>query len=346
MGSNKMRSNPEIQMESFHYEPEIIPSSTEGKLRTAAYCRVSTLAEEQELSFETQCKYYTDVITQDPNKVLVGIYGDQGFSGLQSKKRKEFQRLIADCEAGKVDFILVKSISRFSRNTVECIEYLDKLRNLGIAVSFEKEGLNSMDPQSQMILSIFASIAQNESCSLSENIRWARRRQAEIGDPLRCGCYGYRIIRQKDGSGRKWVVVEEEAKRVRRMFQYAYQGYTYQEIIDLMNKYEEQLGSSDRWTKDRVHNALEREAYRGDILTDKMITLDYLRKKQMKNNGQVDQYYIEQHHDPIVEPELYDTVQEYIQNGYLARGNKQIRQAWFEEHPEILKRRTEEGQHT
>ena len=333
-------SNAGSQMETYHYEPETPLSSGDGKLRTAAYCRVSTLMEEQELSFETQCNYYSELISKDPKMVLVGIYGDQGFSGLQSKKRKEFQRLIADCEAGKIDFILVKSLSRFSRNTIECMDYLQKLRDLGIGVYFEKEGLNSMDPQSQMILSIYASIAQSESCSISENIRWNRQRQAEIGDPLRCSCYGYRIIRQKGGLGRKWVIHEEEAKRIRLMFQWAYQGYSFHEIEMMVNAYEEKQGSKDRWSKSRVQYAMRREAYRGDILTDKTITLDYLKKKVVRNKGQVDQFYIEQHHEPIVDPVIYDTVQEYIRDGYLNGRNRLIREAWFKEHPEIMDRRT------
>lgn len=329
------------QVETYHYEPEMQPLKKEGVLRTAAYCRVSTLAEEQELSFETQCSYYSEMIQKDPKLILVGIYGDQGFSGLRSKTRKEFQRLMTDCEDGKVDFILVKSLSRFSRNTVECMEYLEHLRKLGIGVFFEKEGLNSLDPQAQMILSIYASIAQNESCNMSENIRWSRRRRAEMGDPLRRGCYGYRIVRKKGGNGRDWVIQAEEAIRVRQMFQMAYQGYTYLEIVDWLNAYEDQRNSGDRWTPCRVQKALKREAYRGDILTDKMITLDYLRKKAIPNNGLVDQYYVEQHHEPIVDPYVFDTVQEYIRNGYLNARNSLIRAAWFKEHPEILERRTE-----
>ena len=149
---------------------------------------------------------------------LVGIYGDQGFSGLRIDKRKEFQRLIADCEAGKIDLVMVKSISRFSRNTVDCIEYLKRLKKHGVTVLFEKEGLNSMDPQTEMILSIYASMAQSESCSHSENIRWARKRRDEIGDPIRVAPYGYKRVRKAGESRNQWVVNEPEAKRVRMSF--------------------------------------------------------------------------------------------------------------------------------
>ena len=342
MNQRNKLSIQEGQTETFHYEPALQPTGGNGKKRVAAYCRVSTLAEEQELSFETQCGYYADLIDKDPSMTLVGIYGDQGFSGLQSKQRKEFQRMIVDCEAGKIDVVLVKSVSRFSRNTVECLDYIQRLRDRGIAVIFEKEGMNSLDPQTQMVLSIYASIAQNESCSLSENIRWARRQQAEIGDPFRCGCYGYRILRNKNGAGRKWIIQEEEAKRIRLMFNLAYQGYSVSEIRDKVNEYEARQGNDDVWYSPRVISALKREAYRGDILTDKTITLDYLKKKAVKNRGQADQYYIEQHHEPIVDPAIFDTVQEYLKGGFLSKRNKFLREAWLKEHPEIMARRDKE----
>ena len=327
------------QTETFHYEPAAQSGKNGGKKRAAAYCRVSTLAEEQELSFDTQRDYYTDLIGRDPEMILVGIYGDQGFSGLQSKQRREFQRMLADCEAGKIDVIFVKSLSRFSRNTVECMDYLQRLRDLGIAVFFEKEGMNSLDLQAQMALSIYASIAQNESCSLSENTRWARRQRAEMGDPVQKCCYGYRAVRQTGEIRRKWVIQEDEARRIRLMFALAHQGYSFMEIQKELNQYEAQQRSGVVWTSDRVRGALKREAYRGDILTDKMVTLDYLKKKVVKNTGQVDQFYIEQHHDPIVEPAVYDEVQEYLREGLLNGRNSQMRKNWFITHPEVLSRR-------
>ena len=334
----------EGQTETFHYEPQSPVIRKENVRRTAAYCRVSTLSEEQELSFETQRGFYEQLIGNDPTMELVGVYGDQGFSGLKADKRKEFQRLIADCLEGKIDLVLVKSISRFSRNTVECMEYLKMLTEHGVAVYFEKEGLNSLDPKTEMILSIYASMAQNESCSHSENIRWARRRQAELGDPIRSACYGYRVEKKKGEQTRHWVIVEEEAMRVRLMFNMAYQGYSTKEILERLNKVEEGLESGDLWSSSRVNLALSREAYRGDILTDKYVILDYLTKKSVRNKGQVDQYYIEQHHDPIVAPAIYDTVQEYREKGYLNARNKLLRQQWLEEHPEVLLRRTQSEQ--
>lgn len=326
------------QIESFHYEPKI-KAKQDGLKRVAAYCRVSTLEEQQELSFETQCSYYEQLIDRDPNMVLVGIYGDQGFSGLRVEHRKEFQRLIADCEAGKIDLVMVKSISRFSRNTIDCIEYLKRLKKHGVTVLFEKEGLNSMDPRTEMVLSIYASMAQSESCSHSENIRWARRRRDEIGDPARMATYGYRRVKDAGDSRNRWIIHEPEAKRVRRIFQMAYQGYSTREIREAMNQLEEEEGTGYVWRKDRVVWVLSHEAYRGDLLTNKTITLDYLHPKLIRNRGQTEQYYIEQHHEPLVDPEVFDTVQEYFKSGKLKGANCRIREAWFAEHPEILKRR-------
>ena len=326
------------KVESFHYDPEI-KAKQDGVKRVAAYCRVSTLAEEQELSFETQRMFYEQLIERDPTMMLVGIYGDQGFSGLRTEKRKEFKRLIADCEAGKIDLVLVKSVSRFSRNTVDCIEYLKRLKKHGVTVLFEKEGLNSMDPQTEIILSIYASMAQSESCSHSENIRWSRKRRDEIGDPIRIAPYGYRRVRKGKMARNEWIICEPEAKRVRLLFQMAYQGYSTKEIREALNRLEEKEGSTRFWGKYRVLGVLRNEAYRGDLLTNKTITMDYLHPKTMKNRGQMEQFYIEQHHEPLVDPEVFDTVQEYFRDGFLNSQHYLKREAWFIEHPEILKRR-------
>lgn len=333
-----MKQLNDIKMESFHYEPKV-QVHKQGKKRVAAYCRVSTLAEEQDLSFETQCGYYEKLIANNPGMELVGIYGDQGFSGLEASHRKEFQRMLSDCEAGKIDLILVKSISRFSRNTVECMEILKKLKERGITVIFEKEGLNSTDPQTEMILSIFSSIAQNESCSHSENLRWAMRERAKMGDPIRPACYGYRNVKNKGDKHRHWEINEEEAKRVRYIFSLAYQAYTPTEILKKINEYEVTEGTGTVWHFTKVRTILCNEAYRGDILFGKSVKPDYLSKKQVPNKGQAEQFYMEKHHEPIIDPALFDTIQEYLAAGYLDGSNKPTRKKWLREHPEILMRR-------
>ena len=331
-----------IMVGTYHYEPDN-KDVDEGQKRVAAYCRVSTLAEQQELSFETQCSFYRELIEKDPAMKLIGIYGDQGFTGLQTAQRKEFLRLMKDCEDGKVDVILVKSVSRFSRNTVECREYLAQLKQYGVSVQFEKEGLDSLDPRTDIILSIYASLAQSESCSHSENLRWAMKRRAEIGDPIRPAAYGYRSVKRPEESFHDWLIEPNEAKRVRYMFDLAYQGFAFFQIAELLNALEEADGTDVVWKGSRIKRILQNEAYRGDILTHKYVKLDYLNKKEVVNTGQVEQFYLEQHHKPMVDIDVYDTVQEYVNKGYLNSQNAKVRKAWLNDNRDILNRRRNHG---
>ena len=325
-----MKDNAQLfaTQQAYHYAPDTKPDITAGKKRAAAYCRVSTLAEEQELSFDSQVSFYSEMIARDPALTLVGVYGDHGFSGLDMSKRKEFQRMITDCEAGLIDVIYVKSVSRFSRNAADALAVLKRLKELGIRVLFEKEGLDSADPATEMILNIYATIAQNESCSQSENMSWAYFRRAQLGNPTRCACFGYRIQKKKGDPFRYWVIQDEEADVVRYIFLFSWQGYHINEIAS-------QTGMQAQ----RILSMLRNEAYKGDICTHKMIKLDYTSKKQVKNNGRHEQVYIEGHHDPIVEPEMFDEVQLLLDDGMLKGKHSPGRQAWLEAHPEILSRR-------
>ena len=314
--------------ESFHYTPETAPGSTEGKRRAAAYCRVSTLTEEQELSFDAQVSYYSEMISRDPSLILVGIYADQGFSGLNMSRRKEFQRMLSDCEAGLIDVIFVKSVSRFSRNAADGLAVLKRLNALGIQVLFEKKGLDSSNPATEMILNIYATMAQNESCSQSENIRWAHTHNAQMGNPIRNACFGYRIMKKEGDPFRYWVIHEEEAKIVRQVFSLAWQGYSMGEICARMKMRNAQVASI-------LHN----EAYKGDLLTNKTLRLDYASKKVIMNTGQRDQIYIEEHHEPIVDPAIFDEVLHYHKSGMLDARSYVIRQNWMAGHPELEERR-------
>ena len=280
--------------------------------RVAAYCRVSTLMEEQELSYESQCAYYENLIENRDNMELVGIYGDLGFSGLHAEKRPEFQRLIADCTDGKVDLVMVKSISRFSRNTIDCQSYLKLLKEHGVTVYFEKEGLYSNDPQCELILKLLAAAAQEESNSISQTIKWANEKNCESGYPTRTCCYGYVKAKRHTGEKHIWVIDEEKAKRIRLMFELADKGQNAREIAKSLREYEEEHGVTARWTASNVRSRLQNEAYKGDLLTGKTYSPDILSGKRMKNNGQSPQYYIEEHHEPIVSPALFDRVQRNI----------------------------------
>lgn len=264
--------------------------------------------------------------------VPAGIYADQGFSGLQSSQRKEFMRMIGDCEDGKIDQILVKSISRFSRNAAECIGYLQRLKGMGIAVQFEKEGMSSFDREAGLLLSIYASIAQNESCVLSQSVCWSKRHSAALGKPSQRTCYGFRLARSPDGKNKLWKIVPEEAERIRLMFDLAGSAHSFQEIVRALNELEIASGSEPFWTYGRVRAALMREAYRGDLLTNKTVVLDYARKRAVRNEGFVDQFYIVGHHEPIVDAVVFHRVQEYLKGDLLDGRNKKQRSQWLKEH--------------
>ena len=280
------------------------------KTRVAAYCRVSTLMEEQELSYESQCAYYKQLIESSNDMELVGIYGDQGFSGLHANKRPEFMRLIQDCKDGKVDLIMVKSISRFSRNTIETQEYLSLLKEHGVRVYFEKEKIYSDNPQCDLILKLLSAAAQEESNSISQAARWAIEKNCESGYPTRTCCYGYVKAKRRAGEKHTWLVDEEKAKRIRMMFNLADKGNSYTQIASKLNEYEISNGGKPEWTPTNVKGRLHNEAYKGDILTGKTFKPDVLSKKSIKNNGQSTQFYIEDHHEPIVSKELFDRVQQ------------------------------------
>lgn len=285
------------------------------KIRVAAYCRVSTLMEEQELSYESQCAYYKQLIASSKDMELVGIYGDQGFSGLHASKRPEFMRLIQDCKDGKVDLIMVKSISRFSRNTIETQEYLSLLKEHGVRVYFEKEKIYSDNPQCDLILKLLSAAAQEESNSISQAARWAIEKNCESGYPTRTCCYGYVKAKRKAGEKHTWLVDEEKAKRIRLMFELADKGNTYTQIATKLNQYETSNGCKPEWTPENVKGRLKNEAYKGDLLTGKTFKPDVLSAKRIRNKGQSVQFYIEGHHEPIVSEELFNRVQIGFEQG-------------------------------
>ena len=207
---------------------------------------------------------------------------------------------------------MVKSISRFSRNTIDCQKYLKLLKEHGVTVYFEKEGLYSNDPQCELILKLLAAAAQEESNSISQTIKWANEKNCESGYPTRTCCYGYVKAKRHTGEKHIWVIDEEKAKRIRLMFELADKGQNAREIAKSLREYEEEHGVTARWTASNVRSRLQNEAYKGDLLTGKTYSPDILSGKRMKNNGQSAQYYIEEHHEPIVSPALFDRVQRNI----------------------------------
>lgn len=275
---------------------------TDQPRRVAAYCRVSTLQEEQAESYETQCEYFHRRVAADPTLTLVDVYGDHGVSGLSTAKRPEFMRMMDDCMEGKIDLVMTKSISRFARNLADCVESVRKLRERGIAVIFEKERLNTMDSGCEMLLSVLATLAQEESNAISRNIRWAHEQRSSQGNPIRVAAYGYRK------SGDKWVICGPEAERIRTAFRMADDGCKYRDIIYELNRLEARDNTGVVWKCDRVYRLLTNEVYIGDILTNKTFKPDLLSKNAVVNRGQRSQYYIEGHHEGIIDREIFARV--------------------------------------
>ena len=270
------------------------------KIKTAAYCRVSTDMETQNGSYELQVAYFTDMIKANPNMELVGIYGDKGRSGLKKAGRPGLQRLLDDCRAGKINLILTKSISRFARNMAECAEMIRELNSLGVNVLFEEQNLNSSDERSALILNIFAAIAEEESRSISRHTLMAHEQYALEGRPLGRISFGY-----KDGGNHKWVINEEEAPLVRKAFEMADEGKTYAEIRKALNE----MGDIT-WSHSRLKYLLTNVVYKGDYHSHKTVCL--VPGQQVENKGFRDRIYIEEHHEPIVSPELFDRVQDRV----------------------------------
>ena len=278
------------------------------KLRVAAYCRVSTDSEEQATSYETQIEHYTEYINRNPEWVLAGIFADEGISGTNTKKREEFNRLIDECMAGKIDMVVTKSISRFARNTLDCLKYIRQLKEKNIPVYFEKESINTMDAKGEVLLTIMASLAQQESQSLSQNVKLGLqyRYQQGIVQVNHNRFLGY----TKDEEG-KLIIEPEGAKVVKRIFYEYLDGSSLIEIARGLMK-DEILTSAgkEKWRPETIKKILKNEKYIGDALLQKTYTVDFLTKKRVKNDGIVPQYYVENNHEPIIPRNLYMQVQQ------------------------------------
>lgn len=278
---------------------------SKGKIRVAAYCRVSTGTEDQLLSLETQKSHYEDLIGSNPELEYAGLYYDEGISGTSKEKRPALQRMIADCKAGKIDRILTKSLSRFARNTTDCLELTRKLLDLGITIYFEKENLDTGSMESELLLSIMSSLAESESVSMSENNKWSVRHRFENGTfKIASPPYGYD---SKDG---ELVINEDEAKWVRWIFEQALLGKTSGWIARELNARELTTKKNATWRAGTVQGILRNEKYTGACLFQKSFT-DF-RFKRHKNYGERDQFFIEDHHEALVSKEDFEAVSELM----------------------------------
>ena len=278
------------------------------KLRVAAYCRVSTELEQQQSSYDIQIEYYTRHIMQNPNWIFAGVFADDGRSATNTFRRDDFNQLMDQCLKGKVDMIITKSISRFARNTVDCISWVRKLKEKNVAVYFEKENLNTLDDSTEMILTILSSQAQEESRAISTNVKWGYARKFEKGESIRQRSYGFR----KAPTG-EMCIMEEEAAVIRNMARWFLDGDSLERIKHrLEDAGIETTTGKKTWSTGTIYNILTNEKIMGDVLLQKTFTADYLTKRRVKNSGQQKQYYVKNHHEAIIPKTVYYKIQEEI----------------------------------
>lgn len=277
-------------------QPHQLPQAIRPK-RVAAYCRVSTMQEIQHHSLEAQRDYYEKLIASRPHWIFVGVYTDQ-VSGRHNLKMRDFQRMLEDCRNRKIDLILVKSISRMGRNTAQFLQACTELNDLGVDVYFEVEKLHINDPQAVRLLTIYASLYQNESESKSALITWGIRVRFANGSSgfANRPCYGYR--RNTDG---RLEIVFKEAETVRQIYSWHREGRSLRSISkNLADMGIKPPRGHSKWSIETIRKILNNEKYYGDVLLQKTYISNYFAGKQSVNNGELERYFLEQHHQPIV----------------------------------------------
>lgn len=289
--------------------------------RVAAYCRVSTDREEQEHSFETQKTMYTEMIMMKPTWQMAGIYADEGITGTVAKKRPGFMKMIEDCRKGKIDMIVTKSVSRFSRNNLDCLMYVRELKQLGIPIIFEKEGINTIQVSSELLLTLFGALSQAESESISMNVKLGIRQSLKNGNVR----FSYKtFLGYRKGADGQPEIVPEQADIVRRIYNDFLAGATYLEIAKrLTEEHVPTMGGGNRWFSERIKSILKNEKYKGDALLQKTYITDPISKRVKKINGELPMYYVENSHPAIIERRIFDRVQEEIAR---RAGKKKVKQ--------------------
>lgn len=269
-------------------------------LRVAAYTRVSHTSLLQSLS--NQVSHYSQLIQANPEWEYVGVYSDSAVSGRTQSHRQDFQHLLEDCRKGKIDLILTKSISRFGRNTVELLETVRELKRLGISVRFEKENLDTLTAEGELLLTLLASMAQEESQSISQNIRWRVKKRFEEGKPyIPQDIFGYRW------NGKEYVIEPHEASIVRQVFDWYMAGLSAPKIAKRLDDRGERTRKGNRFTKRVIYNMFDQEAYCGRLILQKTFR-DKFGSRSVPNEGQMTKYIVEHAHEAIVAPEYFQEV--------------------------------------
>lgn len=291
-------------------EPLFLPLQKPKKV--AIYARVSKDTGQLIHSIFAQIDYYSDMIKKNPKWEYVGVYADYGITGTSISKRQEFQRMIADCDMGKIDIILTKSISRFARNTVDLLNAVRHLKSLGIEVWFEREQIHSCSKDGELMLSLLASFAQEESYSISENIKWGIRKRFEAGESREVNKHvlGY----QYDEKQKKYVIIPQEAEIIRWIFNLCLEGISLRKIAKTLNEEGFVTINGCKFTEASLNTIIHNEIYMGDIRHQKYFVKDPIMKKKVLNRGQLPQYYIQDCHEAILDRETYKKVQKRIKH--------------------------------
>ena len=299
-------SNPQRTVTIIPAKPQMNRQAMKRQLNVAAYCRVSTEEEEQQSSYEAQCTYYTDKIMRNPEWNMAGIFADEGISGTSTKKRDNFNRMIRKCRQKKIDLILTKSLSRFARNTVDSLKYIRALRELGIGIIFEKENINTLEMDTELIITFMSAFAQSESESISANVRWGKKqamKEGKVNFPI-WKLYGYGI-----NNAGEVVIVPEQAEIVRRIYTRILAGDSLRIIRDTLNADSVPAKGGKQWHESTVRGIITNEKYCGDVLMQKTFKTDLISGKTAKNTGQLPMYLIQDNHPGIVTRDTFQAVQ-------------------------------------
>ena len=278
--------------------------------RVAAYCRVSTDSEEQLTSYQNQMRVYTEMIAARKEWEFAGLYADEGISGTRADKRPEFQRMIRDCQNGKIDYIITKSVSRFARNTVECLEYVRSLKAQGIGIFFEEQNIDTLKNESELYLVIYAGFAQSESESISKHITWTYRKKFEEGKVS----FQYKnFLGYRKGADSQPEIVPEEAAIVERIYEMFLAGQPVKVIAQTLQAEKiEILGKNLSFSKNMIMNILRNEKYCGDCILQKTVTVDCISKTRKVNQGEAPMYIVENNHPAIISREVFNRAQEEL----------------------------------
>ena len=287
--------------------PLLIKHNNENALlRVAAYCRVSTDSEDQIESYKAQVAHYSEAIAKNPRWRFVDIYADEGITGTLAKKRPNFMRMIRDCDKGKIDLILTKSVARFARNTVDSLNYVRRLKAKGIGVYFEEQNLDSLKADSEMLIGFHSVMAQAESENISANVRWGIRQRMRSGT----FAFRYNILGYKKGADGQPEIIPEEAEHIQTIYRMYLDGSS----LDQIKKYLESnhiltAQGKTEWSLQIIHNILTNERYSGDMLLQKTFTENPISKKVKKNRGEMAKYLITNNHPAIIDKDTFKSVQ-------------------------------------